>query len=325
MVGSRIDNPEPSIWLLRAIVAGTVLLSLLYAGLYLAWGAGPALAQAPWYNPMMFTFLALTCVCVAFLAFGRYGVLRDPVCFWIGMGFLGFTIGITFYVLTWPGLLPGGRSVLAHRTNTPAFLSTLAPSLLVLVLLVAALADGPGGAGKAASRWPWLAAAWLAFVTLLFALVVVFERRLPVLVTPEGAFTPMLLGWNTCLLVLFAAGAVLSIRRYRLLGNALLGYTAFFQIALFFSSLSVMIGGQRYDPWWYLNRVVLVGGALVVLFGHLLEYVHLFRRELEKTRRLQESEERFATAFRANPAALVLSRMEDGMILDVNDAFLDLF
>jgi CheY-like chemotaxis protein len=271
MVGSRIDNPEPSIWLLRAIVAGTVLLSLLYAGLYLAWGAGPALAQAPWYNPMMFTFLALTCVCVAFLAFGRYGVLRDPVCFWIGMGFLGFTIGITFYVLTWPGLLPDGRSVIAHRTNTPAFLSALAPSLLVLVLLVAALADGPGGAGKAASRWPWLAAAWLAFVTLLFALVVAFERRLPVLVTPEGAFTPMLLGWNTCLLVLFAAGAVLSIRRYRLLGNALLGYTAFFQIALFFSSLSVMIGDPRamketagFGLFSIRERVELLGGRMKI-------------------------------------------------------------
>jgi|GEM_PF-741826 len=47
------------------------------------------------------------------------------------------------------------------------------------------------------------------------------------------------------------------------------------------------------------------------------------RRQAEQA--LRESEERFATAFRANPNALVLSRMEDGTILDVNDAFLDLF
>jgi PAS domain S-box-containing protein len=40
---------------------------------------------------------------------------------------------------------------------------------------------------------------------------------------------------------------------------------------------------------------------------------------------LRESEERFATAFRSSPAAMVISRYEDGKMLDVNEAFLRVF
>ncbi|HEX2056158.1 MAG TPA: PAS domain S-box protein [Nitrospiraceae bacterium] len=40
---------------------------------------------------------------------------------------------------------------------------------------------------------------------------------------------------------------------------------------------------------------------------------------------LRESEERFATAFRGSPAAMVISRYEDGRLLDVNEAFLRAF
>ena len=40
---------------------------------------------------------------------------------------------------------------------------------------------------------------------------------------------------------------------------------------------------------------------------------------------LRESEERFATAFRSSPAAMVISRYEDGRLLDVNEAFLRIF
>jgi PAS domain S-box-containing protein len=40
---------------------------------------------------------------------------------------------------------------------------------------------------------------------------------------------------------------------------------------------------------------------------------------------LRRSEERFSKAFRSSPAALAISRRADGTILDVNDAFLELF
>ncbi|RJP78299.1 MAG: PAS domain S-box protein [Candidatus Zixiibacteriota bacterium] len=45
----------------------------------------------------------------------------------------------------------------------------------------------------------------------------------------------------------------------------------------------------------------------------------------ETVRALQASEERFAAAFRASPDPQVISRVADGAILEVNEAFLDLF
>ena len=40
---------------------------------------------------------------------------------------------------------------------------------------------------------------------------------------------------------------------------------------------------------------------------------------------LLESEEKFSAAFKSNPNAIVLSKKGDGLIVDVNDSFLDLF
>jgi PAS domain S-box-containing protein len=39
---------------------------------------------------------------------------------------------------------------------------------------------------------------------------------------------------------------------------------------------------------------------------------------------IKENEERFSTAFKSNPSALVLSRLEDGIIQEVNDSFIEL-
>ncbi|MCU7494293.1 MAG: PAS domain S-box protein [Ignavibacteria bacterium] len=47
------------------------------------------------------------------------------------------------------------------------------------------------------------------------------------------------------------------------------------------------------------------------------------KKEVERA--LRESEERFSAAFRTNPDAIVISLVEDGTILDVNDSFLLLF
>ncbi len=52
------------------------------------------------------------------------------------------------------------------------------------------------------------------------------------------------------------------------------------------------------------------------------EKVSLERRVSERTTALSESEERFATAFRRSPAIQSLIRAEDGVIVEVNQAFL---
>lgn len=302
--------------LMIAIVATAALLGVIYAVLYLLRGPGPALVRMPWYNPMAFTFLALTALSVAFLAFGRYRVLGDPVSFWIGTGFSGFGVGIAFYVLAWPGLLPGERSILADLPNTAGVLATLVPALLGIPMLAATLLRWPGEPELASGRWVLTAAAWLLLVTWLCALIVAFERRMPVLVTARGEFTLWLSAANALLFVLFAAGGVLSVRRYMLSGDALLGYAAFVQISFIYSSMANLLGGQRYDLWWYLNRAVLASGFVALLFGLLSQYVHLFRREQERTRQLRESEAHKREFYRrtilaATDGKLVISDRED--------------
>ncbi|MFQ5501228.1 MAG: PAS domain S-box protein [Phycisphaerae bacterium] len=65
-------------------------------------------------------------------------------------------------------------------------------------------------------------------------------------------------------------------------------------------------------------RVLVI--LLLVLFGGYAQR-RLSERRIAKAE-LQHSDERFAKAFRVSPVAVVLSRLEDGHCIDVNDAFL---
>jgi PAS domain S-box-containing protein len=100
------------------------------------------------------------------------------------------------------------------------------------------------------------------------------------------------------------------------------------------SMASFVTGGYRYHdvesferdrdgrPRRFLNSAIGVVEAarLVSAWGSQRD-VTLERETLEK---LRESERKFALAFRANPGALVISRLSDGVFLDVNDAFAEL-
>ena len=267
---------DPLVLAIFGLILG---LTALVLGIALLWGSGPVLAQHPWYIPLISAFVSLTSLSVAYLALGRYQVLRDPISFWAGCGFATYGIGQIFYALTWPGVLPSGSSIFGHLANTPALIALLDISLLGVFLLAAILLGKPGKRSSLGKGWVWLVGGWLLLVAVAFGLLVFFESSIPLLVGADGTFTSLQRIWTTVLIVVYAAGSILSTLYYRRWRDRLAGYIAFPQLALLFISMMVLIGGKRYDLWWYVQRVVLVGGHLIVFYGLLTEYVRLLQRE----------------------------------------------
>lgn len=279
--------------LFRSIVGGTILLAVLFIGLYLRWGTDRVIGETPWYIPMMHSFVGLAAFCVGFLALGRYRVLREPECYWIGTGFTLFGLLSVFFILTWPGLLTPDRGILAHLPNTSGWMAVLELGTLGMFWVVSVRSRWPGDEDLPGRHGTWSVAVWLTAVSGIAGLCVAFEHALPLLVGPGGRLSPLLLTMDGGFLLLFAVGAVLSTRRYMQCGNPLLGYVAICQVAVAFVIVTALIGAKRYDVWYYLSRMVLAGGFLAMLFGLLSEYIHLFQRERDKTEALVIVEERF--------------------------------
>lgn len=276
-----IKDPLLVMILLTAIVLAFVTL----AG-YQLWGTGQIIGETPWYIPMMHSFTGLAAFSVAFLALGRYPVLRDPASYWVGISFGAFGILSLFYILSWPGLLPNGRAVIASLPNTSAWFAALELTTLGITLLASVLARWPGDKALAGHRWLGSAAAWFLAVTLVSILSVVYEPFLPRFVGNQGHLTTLLITVDWVFLFLLVIGAILSTRRYQMEGEPLFGYVSIAQIAVAFVVLTAIIGAKRYDIWYYLSRIMLAGGFLTLMFGLLAEHVQLFRR-------VQESEARY--------------------------------
>ncbi len=270
--------------LYRGLAAAAILFTVLLFILFLnRSGPGPIVAELPWFIPLVGIFQGLALFSISFLALGRHNVLHHPSCFWIGMGAVGFGICLAFYALAWPGLLPGGGAIVGARASTPAWFLQIGITIYSVLLLAAVLADHPRNGKTTGGRIAMAASAWILLLILALCMVVRFEDRLPALLSSSGVFTVELLIWNAGAATLFAAGAVLSARRYRQTRDALLGYVSFSQMGFAFAVFATLSGMRRYDIWWYFARIVATGSALVVLIGLLLEYVRLFRRERERT------------------------------------------
>lgn len=80
---------------------------------------------------------------------------------------------------------------------------------------------------------------------------------------------------------------------------------------------------------WLTPPVMRVGGGAALLLVAALAWVRLLRRQVARhssalrtgEARLQQSEERFRSAFRASPALMTITRMADGRFVAANDAF----
>lgn len=272
--------------LLMIMYATATGLAILVWGTAIIWGTGPVLEQLPWYIPLISAFVSLITLIIGYLALGRYQVLRDPVSFWAGTGFVLYSLGQVFYALTWPGLLPDGSPILGSSFNTSSLIALVDLTILEVFLLAAVWMSWPGKVSLPGNSWLRFVLVSLAIVSVLFTLLIVFENALPVFVTETGSLTAPLQIWVAVQLCFFAAGSIFSILYYQRSGDKLAGLIAFPQMALVFISMMVMIGGKRYDLWWYIQRVVLVGGHIIVLFGLLSEYIRLLKRESEGRRML---------------------------------------
>ncbi|MGD0231105.1 MAG: PAS domain-containing protein [Syntrophorhabdales bacterium] len=75
--------------------------------------------------------------------------------------------------------------------------------------------------------------------------------------------------------------------------------------------------------WTFSRAIPLLdeNGTIVEWFGVASDIAE--RKEAEDALRL--SEEKFAKAFATNPAAVVMTRLKDGVYLDVNETFLKMF
>lgn len=280
-VGSKYDT------FLLAIGATAVSLAILIVAVFVFWGSGPVLAEVTWYTPLISAFVSLTAFVLGYLAFGRYQVMRDPLSFWTGSGFTAYGIGQIFYTLTWPGLMPDGSPILGDLASTPALIALVDLSILNIFLLAASLMRWPDRLSLPGNQWSRWVIVGILIVVTIFGLLILFEHSLPTLIETGGTFTLLQRTWTAILLCTFAIGSIYSILNYRRSGDRLAGLIAIPQMALVFIAMMALIGGKRYDLWWYLQRLVLVGGYMSVLFGLLSEYVKLLKRESEGRRMLE--------------------------------------
>jgi PAS domain S-box-containing protein len=273
--------------LLIAILSTAFFLAALVFGTAVIWGTGPVLVTAPWYIPLVSSFAALTTLLIGYISLGRYQVLRDPVSFWVGSGFAVYGIGQIFGGLSWPGLLPNGSSILGNLSSTSAWIGLVNLTFLEVFLLAAVLSPWPSQLSLPGNQWLKPVFTFLLIAVAAFSLLILVERRLPVLVDERGFFTLLQQVWLAVLLCVIVVSSIYSILYYQRSGDKLVGFITFPQMVLIFSCMMALIGGRRYDLAWYLQRVILVGGHLVVLIGLLSEYIKLLKRESEGRRMLE--------------------------------------
>lgn len=278
------ETIEPRLFrdpLFLRIIGTAIMMAIVIGVLYAYWGHGPVVAEIPWLIPVANVFTVLTVFMIAFLAIGRHQVLREPSSYWVGIAYAGLGIGVVFFILAFPGLLPEGRAILARLPSTPSWIGFMAQTVFIVFLLVAIFIRWPERQALAGRRWLWFTLAWLALFILINIVSLAYEEYLPLLIGPGGSFTPLNLAWQWISNAFLAVIAILATRNYLRSRDVLMGYVAINFVMLFFATVTAIIGARRYDLWWILFRVLTASGYMIILVGLLSEYVRLFRRENE--------------------------------------------
>lgn len=305
---------KPQRPLLVPIIATGALLALIHL-LYFFLPQG-TLQVLPWFVPVISSTLALAAFCVAYLAFGRYQVLHYPAPYWVGVGFLFAGTLALVHIFTFPSL-PGGRSIISTVPSVTAWLANARVLLLAACYFAAVYAKWPGTSASP-RRFSLVTTALCIGGTLLITwLSIRFDHLLPVLVL-RGRITSAGTAFFLLTAALLLANSILITRHYLNRGDTLFGHAAISQLA-FAATLTIhVLGSAWYDFWFYLGRIIHLLGSLTMMFGLFGDYLQLFRREQEKTRELQTSEERFRTTFE-NAAVGMAHVGLDGRWLRVNE------
>ncbi len=299
----------------KVVIGATVALVLLALacmsvfGSTIGFGETQPLEPLIWVLPTAQAFIVLAALAVAFLCLGRYLALGAVWAYWIGASFLASAILSIFYVLSWPGLLDE-RGVIAQSPNTSAWFFFLTFSVFSPILLAI------NSAAATRLKLPANVYVFYFLVVTVSALIgvlsVLFESALPALV--DGLiFTPLTFAWTGVLVLVFALGAVLAFHLHKKNRDVLLEYMTLFFTLTAFALLYAILGGKRFDFWWYVSRFIYVLAFLVPLFGLLQEGYALFSRErerVEERERLLKAVENSAVESRRRAAQLEVSNKE---------------
>jgi len=223
------DTKKPKTSLFRFIIGIAVALGLLHLGLVLSRELEPVLAAIPLFVPLSTGFGILEFFTIGFLALGRYRALRDPISYWTGIAFSSFFLINLFYVLSWPGLRANGQSIIAYLPGTSAWIITVGQIPFIFFLIMAASARWPEERDLNERSRFWSIAVCLTLITLTNVLLITFEKNLPALIDPKGTFTLTLAVLNVLIAILFALGAVLSIRAHLRTHDPLPGYVSLYK------------------------------------------------------------------------------------------------
>jgi len=267
-------------WAIIVAAIALVLLNIvgvLVFGSILGFKETRELETEPWVQPTAQSFIILSAIAIALLCLGRYRALGSAWVFWTGIVFLVNGVLGVFYLLSWPGLV-GTTGIIGNLPNTASWFYFMTYTWLALIV-VASVARRPEHLTPLYS----LAGYGIAVVAgiLIGLLSLLFEQKLPALITGV-VYTPLSLFWQGGLVAAIAVGAVAVYRRYRIDKDAMLGYLALFLTVMTFAMADTIMGGKRYDFWWYVSRIMYIPGYGVILFGFLQEGYVLFGRERER-------------------------------------------
>lgn len=269
----------------RAIIGLAAAMSLLtlvampVVGTAFAFRQTQPLIQLPWVLPVAAAFMILSSLVISTLLAGRYLSMGGSWVLWSGAVFLAVAVLGAFYLLSWPGLV-GDHGLIGHSANTSGWLFVMTFSTLTALLL--SVNAPPKANVAAATRISSVYGVAAAIAALAGLGSVSFENALPVVVAGLN-FTPLAQILDTLISALLAVGAVSAYRRHHESRDPILGYVSLFLLLVAFGVFFTVIGGKRYDAWWYGARAVWDLAYVMLLLALVRESYSLFIRQRDLT------------------------------------------